>query len=228
MPPYYSASFFSAIKWVKENTPLNVTTMTTAQWYRVLVEKEVTMVEGNDSNMEYIRCRAELASPVTDWEASWRRARIKGLGSEATSFLWKLMHRLLPTEQRIARILPNSSENCKYCPMQTPADLVHSFFNCVKTRVVGRSLLTALRQHDPSVTPSGLLRLEFQEEGDMERPLVWMTAHILNYMWITRTNGRVVDLVLTRAMLESKINLLRETRYSNEVNLLVEIFNNLQ
>ena len=25
------------------------------------------------------------------------------------------------------------------------------------------------------LTPSGLLRLEFQEEGDMERPLVWMT-----------------------------------------------------
>ena len=182
------------------------------------------MVKGNDSNMEYIMCRAELASPVTDWEASWRRARIKGLGSEATSFLWKLMHRLLPTEKRIARILPNSSENCKYCPMQTPADLVHSFFNCVKTRVMGRSLLTALRQHDPSVTPSGLLRLEFQEEGD----IVWMTAHILHYMWTTRTNGRVVDLVLTRAMLESKINLLRETRYSNEVNLLEEIFNNLQ
>ena len=80
LPPYYSASFFSAIKWAKENTPLNVTTMTTAQWYRVLLEKEVTMVEGNDSNMEYIICRAELASPVTDWEASWRRARTKGLG----------------------------------------------------------------------------------------------------------------------------------------------------
>ena len=78
------------------------------------------------------------------------------------------------------------------------------------------------------LTPSGLLRLEFQEEGDMERPLVWMTAHILHYTRTTRTNGRVVDLVLTRAMLESKINLLRETRYSNEVNLLEEIFNNLQ
>ena len=40
LPPYYSAAFFSTIKWVKENTPLNVTTITTAQWYRVLHGRE--------------------------------------------------------------------------------------------------------------------------------------------------------------------------------------------
>ena len=45
LPPYYSAAFFSTIKNVKENTPLNVTTMSTAQWYRVLVEQDITMID---------------------------------------------------------------------------------------------------------------------------------------------------------------------------------------
>ena len=48
MPPYFSPYFFSCIRWVKENTPLNIATMSTAQWYRVLLEKEVTMAEGDN------------------------------------------------------------------------------------------------------------------------------------------------------------------------------------
>lgn len=69
-----------------------MTTMSTADWNRVLVEKEITMVEPDNSPGEFIRSRAELASVNTDWENCWRRARMKGLGSEASSFLWKLMH----------------------------------------------------------------------------------------------------------------------------------------
>ena len=188
--------------------------LTTAQWYRVLLEEEVTMVEGNGS-MEYIKSRAELASPGTDWESSWRRARLKGLGSEATSFLWKLLHRLLPTEQRLARILPNSSEMCKYCPTPTVGDLEHCFFACVKTKLVGRSLLSAVRQHDPSVTAAGLLRLEFQDDGDNELPLVWVAAQTLLYLWTSRVSGRVVDLYVTRSILETKGSLLSETKFTN-------------
>ena len=67
---------------MKENTPLNVATMTTAQWYRVLVEQEITMVNTDTAGSEYIKSRAELASPETDWEKTWRLARIKGLGSD--------------------------------------------------------------------------------------------------------------------------------------------------
>ena len=92
---------------------------------------------------------------------------------------------------------------------------------------MGNSLHTALRHHDPSITPAGLLCLEFHEQGDKEMPLVWVTVHTLQYMWSMRTSGRVVDLFLTRSMLENKITLLRETRYENEASLIDEIFNNL-
>ena len=126
---------------ILNNTPLNVATMSTSQWYRVLLEKEVTMVEKDDHSMEYIKCRAELAAPSTDWELTWERARLKGLGSESTSFLFKLLHRILPTEERVSRILTNSSPNCKLCPTPAIGDLEHSFFNCVSTQNVGSILL---------------------------------------------------------------------------------------
>ena len=72
LPPYYSVSFFNSIRWVRENTPLNVATMTTAQRYRVLLEQEVTMEESENNTMENISSRSELASPGTDWELNWR------------------------------------------------------------------------------------------------------------------------------------------------------------
>ena len=40
--------------------------MSTAQWYRALLDKEVTMAEGDNNSMEYIKPRVELASPDTD------------------------------------------------------------------------------------------------------------------------------------------------------------------
>jgi hypothetical protein len=162
LPPYYPATFFQTIKYVKETTPLNVTTMSTADWYRVLVEKEITMVEPDNSPGEFIRSRAELASVNTDWENCWRRARMKGLGSEASSFLWKLMHRLLPIEDRLARILPNTSSNCKQCTVPVRADLPHCLMQCISTSEVGNLMLSMVRLHDPTITANKLLRLDFR------------------------------------------------------------------
>ena len=65
-PPYFSAQLLDSIKWVEDNTPLNGTTMTTAEWYRVLVEKEITMIEPMDQPGEYIKSKSELASPDND------------------------------------------------------------------------------------------------------------------------------------------------------------------
>ena len=198
--------------------------MTTAQWYRVLLEKEVTMVETVNNSNEFIKCRSELASPTINWELCWGRIRLKGLGSEATSFLWKLLHRLLPTEERVARIIQNSSPNCRQCPTAPIADLEHAFFHCVSTQQVGRCLLSTLRHYVPGLTPAGVLKLDFEEQGDMEMPVVWFVAQTLLYMWGVRKSGKIVDLIVTRAHLESRINLLRETRHSNHQVTLREIF----
>ena len=92
---------------------------------------------------------------------------------------------------------------------------------------MGRSLIGALRRHDPLVSTEGLLRLELQADGAKEAPLVWVAAHTLNYLWKSRSGGKVADIILTRAMLESQVNILRETRHHELVPLLNEILENL-
>ena len=80
-----------------------------------------------------------------------------------------------------------------------------------------------VRSYDPTVTPHKLLRLEFQCEYDDEMPLVWVLSHTLLYMWGMRLGGKTVNRILTRAVLESKISILRETRFSSEHDIIKEI-----
>ena len=96
--PFYTKEFFDTIRNVHENSPLNVAKMTSSQWYTLLVENNVTMMQiDQDSPRQFMVCRAELASPHNDWKASWHLARLRGLDTTMKTFLWKLLHQLLPT-----------------------------------------------------------------------------------------------------------------------------------
>ena len=64
-------------------------------------------------------CKVERASPDTDWKP----ARLPGLGPENLSFLLKLLHDILPTQERVHRTNPKIA-----LPVQCLA-VVH----CVRT-----------------------------------------------------------------------------------------------
>ena len=82
-----------------------------------------------------------------------------------------------------------------------------------------------VRMYDPAVTPLKLLRLEFQCEPEEEMLLVWVLSHTLLYMWGIRLGGKTVDRTLTRAVIESKILILRETRFSDEYETIEILLN---
>ena len=63
---YYPASFFKMIEQVHLDTPLNILTMSTSQWVRLLTEDGLTM-EKQDGTRRFNPCRSELSSPTTDW-----------------------------------------------------------------------------------------------------------------------------------------------------------------
>ena len=88
--PYYPVTFFQTIKRVHNETALNVKTMSTSQWARVLIEDGLTMEVTEDQARQYIPCKAELTSPQNDWELSWKHCRLTGLHSEQISFNLKI------------------------------------------------------------------------------------------------------------------------------------------
>ena len=227
-PPYYSEEFFSIIRSVHQRTPLNITTMSSTQWYTILLEDNITMeVVEETETRQYKPSRAELASPGTDWRKTWYLARLRGLGPELQSFLWKLLHRLLPTQERISRILKNRSSLCQLCDDQILDDLLHTFFHCKFNAGAGTSLLNCLATHSPSITPHQVLTLNFDAEESKELSLTWFTGQFLQNIWSTRTKKKQPQLYTIRADLEAKISLLRETRFQNVCLQIEEMIQNL-
>ena len=84
------------------------------QLYQVLLEDYVTMREV-DSQREWIPCRAERLHLNLAWDTTWRLARLPGLGSELVSFLYRLLHDLLPTKERQHRTNSATPNTCKLC-----------------------------------------------------------------------------------------------------------------
>ena len=84
---------------------MNIATMSLKQWYTVLLEDKVIKCQTDpDSPPSLIPVQPEVLSPDTDWNQVWPTSRTKGLGPELSSFLFKMLHRLLPTQERIARL----------------------------------------------------------------------------------------------------------------------------
>ena len=86
---------------------------------------------------------------------------------------------------------------------------------------MGGLLLRCIRGVVPGLEVESLLRLEINVDSDMELPIVFLIATVLDAVWSLRMKGSNVQKYLVRSQLEAKVNLLRETRY-REASIKVE------
>ena len=232
IPPFYSKDFFSKIQKVHQESPLNIFHMSERDWYNLLLEENCTMEVGNSDrwdNREYIKCRVERACPDTDWEQCWRLARLGGLGPDNMSFLFRVIHQTLPTQERVARTKPGAGTICKVqdCSADVTEDIPHALLYCPANRGIGTSLLSCLREIQPGLQADAALRLEIQVEEELELPVIWMMATLLRIVWNLRQSSSKIRLYLVRSQFEAEVNLLRDKRYSVVVPKIEELAENL-
>ena len=180
------------------------------------------MEKKNDS-WQYILSHTEMKNPQTNWEECWRLARLKGLGAENTSFLFKLLHNTLVTQERLARTIPNLSSLCKFpgCPGTEDEDQSHAIISCLGNNGTGIAVLNALRTFVPGLTAVEALRLDFSADPTLEMPLVFAIAVALGAIWNLRQKKIRPQHYLVRAELEARVALLRECRdYTKEADVI--------
>ena len=199
--------------------------ITLKQIYRFLLE-EVTMVEQADRPSCLKPLKVETASPLLQWERIWQLSRQKMLGPNLSSFLFKLLHQILPTAERTARILPAQSPYCTHCRReeQVVERLKHAIFECRNNQNVGTVLLNGIRKYVPNINPSDILNLNFDVQEELDFPLVWCTASFLSALWNLRTEKKRVELIKIRAEMEAQVRLLRESRLIKTTEMISNIF----
>ena len=176
-----------------------------------------------------LRCKSY--NPSSNWTVAWSLIRTPGLSSTTSSFLFKLLHLLLPTQERIRRIRLNTEQEsglCVLCETQVD-DLEHSFFACPHTAAAGLQTLGWAQSVVPDLTPLQALRLDIGEaQLGREEGLIFTTiiGTGLKFIWEARVNKKRVEPYEVRAEMEALISILRRSRYSNEGDMLSNIVSN--
>ena len=226
-PPYYPESFFDTIRRVHLETPLDVATMSIKEWTQVLTEENLTMDITTTNTRQYKPCRAEIASPRTDWALSWKFCRLQGLGSDLASFNFKLLHKLLVTKEWIHHLAPAASPLCSHCS-NANEDLLHALINCDYNQDAGNKVLSTVQQYSPNISGPALLRLELTDlPEDAEFPVTYFASSILMFIWEKRMSKARISLYDIRANLEAKCLLLRKTRLQHHLQILEAMLTNL-
>ena len=112
--------------------PIRVKRMSIGMWYRALLEKYVTKEEDDNGFLYSVTCRAERLHADLNWETIWSFSILPGLNSDDSSFLFKLLHNLLTTQERLHRVLSHkvTSSLCTLCTQEVCSDQMHALIYC--------------------------------------------------------------------------------------------------
>ena len=200
--------------------------MTVKEWYRVLLEKNVTKREiDEDGRMELIPCKTEQRNTQFEWSESYRLSRLKGLNPDTKSFLFKLLHQLLPSKERVHHLTPTASPLC-WCDSGQHETYTHLFYTCPKNREAGEAVLRVAQAYDRNLTVEKSLRLEIKTDETFTLPTVAILATGLLFIWENRKQRKQTTLFMMRAELEAAVSIRRRSRLRH-VREAGEIMNNL-
>ena len=105
----------------------------------------------DEGRTELIPCKVEERDPAVSWSESYRLSPLKGLSPEDKSFLFKLIHTLLPSKERLHHLTPTTSPLCQ-CDSGANETYKHLFFECCKNHQAGEALLRCIQSYDKSLT----------------------------------------------------------------------------
>ena len=223
--PYYSQNFYSSIKQVVQEGLLNISGMTTKQWYRVLVENNVTMETIEDNRRVWSPIKCELNFPDIVWDKTWELAQLRGLDSHLSSFLFKLLHNILPTASRLHRLNQKQTPACSMCPSGSDEDRVHALLECSYNGEVNDWIAHFTHMTVPSCNASDIVNLNLHITEPMIFPLIWSLSLVLSLVWQCRVAKKTISLYSIRAEVEAKINMLRKSRLRETVPIIKNLLN---
>ena len=160
--------------------------------------------------MENIPCKVQEREPDVFWSESYRISRLIGLSPEIKSFLFKMIHTLLPSKERIHHLTPLTSPLC-WCNTGEQETYIHLFFKCPKNNLAADALLRVVQSYDPACTEEKSLRLELNPDEIFLLPTASILSTGVNFIWENRKSRKSTSLFSIRSELEASVSLKRKS-----------------
>ena len=153
---------------------------------------------------------------------------MRGLPSSVSSFLFKMLHQLLPTQDRIRRIGVGDMGQpglCQLCHLQGE-DTSHALFYCHHSLIGAHALLGYIQTRIPNFSVDDALKLRLGEVSEQEEQAVVCTLGTgLMHIWQARLEKKQVYLYKMRAELEAMVSVLRKSRHKNVGEIIASMLN---
>ena len=184
--------------------------MTTADWYKVLLEKNILFEKNETGNFTLKPSKIESKLPEVDWKRSWDLINTKGLNSEKVSFLVKILYNILPVNSRLFRMKMSISPFCSLCGSDTFDDLSHSLLMCDFNSVVNDWILAVMIDLDPGLinedlTSYNVVALNFELTTEAKFPIAWFLASAFELVWKRRMTKKPISISNIKAHLGAEI-----------------------
>ena len=168
-------------------------------------------MEQSEGILQLKTCRVERLFPLNDWETTWKRCRLPSLGPNLSSFLFLVVHELLPTQARLSKADPSLNGICRMCTENVIDDLQHSLIQCDFNYGIGKKIIQCASQ-SKAQTHLSIMKLNFITQQDNVLPVLLILAIVWKEIWEKRKIFQRPELFTIRAKLEAQISILRETR----------------
>ena len=166
-----------------------------------------------DSPPVLIPTKLESLFPNFDFSNSYRLIRLFGLTPDQKSFLFKMIHNLLPTKERLYRLKKVPTPYCIFCPDLMVDDMEH-FFVCSKYFHIMGPVTNLIHTILPGVPVSEIVSLRVRLENSNELPFVWLLSSFLMLVWNARIMGKALTFPSFQAEVQACSEVLKATRWN--------------
>lgn len=229
--PYYDSNFFNILRHYT-NRNMNVATLTIKAWTTILTNDFVLLSPATDDTLPTLQpTRTEIINPTADWGLAWHLARLRGLPGDLADHMFRLLHDVLPTQERVARLGGNRGNRlpgvCRLCKPDTTETLIHCYFECPSNSQVASCLVNCIQQICPGATRKDLLLLQLEVEDQYELPIVTIISSALKTIWDKRSQSKAVTFSHIKAEIETRAHTLaRSPKYNSASISIMNLLHN--
>ena len=126
--------------------------------------------------------------------------------------MFKLLHQLLPTGERVNRLQPAKSSACSVWRTGEVDTLQHAIFSCEANKLAAAAVLRSAQCYSPSLTADSLLRLEVEIQDPFTLPTLTVIATGLEFIWSNKMKTTATTEAAMQAELRAKAGLLKQAR----------------
>ena len=178
--------------------------MTSKEWYKAILERNVTAQVDFEGKLTPFPLKPERLHPLLDWERSWSYLSIRGLSGVQRSFLFRLLHNLLPTRSRLHRMNLTEDPYCDICPQRIEQDTIHCFLQCSFNFIINDWIIAVLYDLNPNLlqielTSLDIVKLNLETDDESRLPILWFLSVSLSLLWKSRISKRPISLQSLRA-----------------------------